>query len=385
MTTLPPPNAAPPRPLRLAINAVPLRPGGGLTVLLGLLRGLQGLKGRVSTSVVCRHKATFEQIEEAGTAGHVELVGDGRGDLAAILWQRFRLGRWAKSQQADALLSFNHHAPSVRVPQVVYHINLRRFAPLDDIGGPLEWVKEKLRDAAARRAIHDAAANVFESRYLKEQALRAFPSDRTDHDVAYIGLPDELIERSHLGTGSAVQRPDLLAITSPFPHKDNPTLIRTLAELVRRQPDVPWRLLVAGGGPGAWTDEQRLAEELGVASHVEWLGFCDQTRLDSLLRSALCLVAPSRLESFAMVALESMARRCPAIVADTAAMPESVGSAGLLARPGDAASFADAVQRIQSSPELRESLVSAGLEWISPLRWSSCGEDFGRILQRVAA
>lgn len=371
--------------MRIAINAVPLRPGGGLTVLLGLMRGLKGLETPVSISVVCRHGATRDQVLQSGDADEVKQLSLTGGEATALLWQHTRLGKWARLQEASALLSFNHHALNVACPQVVYHINLRRFVNRNDVNGPVDWLKEKLRDIAAGWAIQHAQANVFESDYLRQQALKVFPSPRADHTVSYIGLPDGLIDRAAESADLFEQRPDLLAITSPFPHKDNPTLVRTLADLVRRDPRIDWRLRVAGGGPEQWSPEQQLAQQLGVAERIEWLGFCDQARLDGLLRNSLCLIAPSRLESFAMVAVESMARRCPAIVADTAAMPESVGSAGLLATPGDPISFADAVQRLHNDPNLRSSLIESGLERIASLRWSQCGKDFGSIFQRLAA
>ena len=372
--------------MRVAINAIALRPGGGLTVLLGLMRGLQQSSGPLDIVVFCRHSATRDAIIETGSADQIESVLQDAHQLKAQLWQHFRLRRHLQRCRADVLLTFNHYLPNMPCPQVVYHINLRRFVPLNDAETSLEWVKEKIRNHAAHSALRRATANVFESNYLRDAAIRSSSTSRPDDAVSYIGLPDELVDEAPFQADKFDGRPQMLAITSPYTHKDNPVLIETLAELVRRDPNVDWRLEVAGGERAdAWRLEQSLAEQLDVANRVRWHGFCSQSKLDQLSRQSLCLLAPSRLESFALIALEAMARRCPSVVARAAAMPESVGHAALLATPGDVGEFADAVQELYHRPELRQRLVNAGLEWIQDFRWSRCGKEFYELFERIAA
>ncbi len=371
--------------MRVLFNAIPLRPGGGLTVLIGLLDGLRRLPDGFETVVICRHQATCDAVVKSGAAHRVEARLTERGDLTASLWQHTRLGTWARDNAIDALVTFNHRLRNIECPQVVYHVNLRRFAKIGDVRNPIERCKEWLRDIAAQQAIQLADVNVFESQYLREQAVLRFPTPRQDLQVSYIGLPDDLVDRAVQSEDTYQGHPDLAAITSPFSHKDNSRLVRIVHELVRREPTVPWKLNVAGGSEESWVTEKRLAADLGVSSRIQWLGFCDQATLDRLLRRSLCLVAPSLLESFAMVAVEAMARRCPPVVANTAAMPESVGNAGLLAQPGDEADFAQAVIRLYRNPELRDALVRAGIDRVRLLRWSRCGQDFGGYLRGIAA
>jgi len=401
------------RSVHLAINAIPLRPGGGLTVILGLLTGLRETHMPLKITVFARHPETVRAIRESNKADHVEVILAGAGAARSTFWQNWRFGKVLQQHRVDVLLGINHHLKSVHCPQIVYHLNLRRFIKLEDVASPLETLRETFRNIASKRALQSADVNVFESEYLRSRAFATYPhiQDKSLSQnpaggcqrarnralrngfgtcsksvVSYIGLPDEVVERSQGTSAQYAGNPSLLAVTSPFAHKDNPTLLRTMAELIRREPEVDWSLRVAGGGNSAdWQKFLALASELGVLERVNMLGFCPHDKLDHLLRSSLCLIAPSVMESFAMVALEAMARRCPAIVANTTAMPESVGDAAILTTPRSPEAFADAVQKVYHETEFREQLIQRGLAWIQGFRWSRCGQDFAQIIERLVA
>ena len=376
--------------MHIVINAIPIRPGGGLTVVRGLAHSLAQVRPQCKISVLVAHAPTRDALavlaKQSGNI-HIDFVLTPGGGAAAFAWQRWRLAADLRRRRADALIAFNHYLGPTPCPQIIYHLNLCRFLKSFRCAGWRERFKEAVRNRAARRALDCADANVFESHYLKHAAETAVGRAVRAAHIAYIGLPDELI-------GHAQNRDDrvtpqsfrIVAITSPQPHKDNPTLIRMLAALVRRAPQRDWQLDLAGGTDAqAWQPLRAFAESLGVANRISWHGFLNQDRLTALLESALCLVSTSQLESFAMVALEAMSRGCPPIVADAAAMPESIGDAGLLARPGDAESFADAVLNLAVDSTLRANLVARGRQWIQGFCWSTCGQAFAQLIESVHA
>ena len=80
------------------------------------------------------------------------------------------------------------------------------------------------------------------------------------------GLDDAIIDEAKRMTTDFDGRPELIAIQSANPHKDNTTMIKTLAELARRAPDVDWHLSVAGStGRASWDGVRQLAADLNVA------------------------------------------------------------------------------------------------------------------------
>ena len=370
-------------PIHLVINAMSTRPGGGLTVLLGLIKGLQNQQVcEVRTTVVCSADGTREGVEEQGIA-EVQQPLQNAGGIKRQLWVTRKMGKYLRSISPDVFLSINQFVPSVSCPQVVYHINLLRFMPVDKNASLKTKVFEHLRNYSAKQALKKCQANVFESAYIQQCAEKVYDSGNPNDCVIYIGLPDSLA--SATSTGQAEFDPaQICSITNGNPHKDNTTLMKTMAELVEARPDVDWKLKIAGGlYPELWEPYKRLATDLGVLDRIQWVGFMNQDQLGEMLRSSLCLVATSRVESFCMVALESMARGCPPIVADCAAMPESVGEAALLAQPGDAKGFANSVIKFHDEPSFRKDLVERGFEHVRKFRWDVCGQQFAGVISVV--
>ena len=370
--------------MRIAFNAVPVRPGGGLTVLLGLLHGLAKLRTESEFIVFCSASDTLDVLRKSQVSADIVQVVPDATNGQCYLWQNFRLGRELDQHNVDVLLTFNHFLQNVRCKQVVYHLNIRRFSKEFRDKRLTSVVRETLRDLAARRALSCADANVFESEFLRNVAEETIHGTAKSGEVIYIGLPESML--STLVSAVRVDRSRIISITSPHPHKDNETMIRTLAELVRLRPAVDWQLDVAGGHhESVWDPFRALAAEVGVRERITWHGFCEHERLDNLLRRSLCLLATSAMESFAMVPIEGMARGCPPIVANTSSMPESVGDAGVLVTPHDPVAFAAAILKFHDDHALRQSYVDAGFMHVRTFKWSKCGQRFSQLIDRICA
>lgn len=74
-------------------------------------------------------------------------------------------------------------------------------------------------------------------------------------------------------------------------------------------------LIFAGEGPLRGRLELE-AERLGIASHVRFLGFVNQSHLPAVYASANLMVLPSEYEPFAVVVNEAMCCGCPVAVSD---------------------------------------------------------------------
>lgn len=363
----------------VVINALNVRPGGGLQIIGALLRMFSN-RHRYTVLWSDPASATF-LIEILADRGHVVLhdpVGDTR-NIVLFLWQMRRLGKTLRTLDADVVLSVNHHFPTKNVPQIIYHLNVLRFDRPARAFYNRGEIADRLRDWRARCALRRAQGNVFESQYLMGLAQTVEP-DTINAQIVYIGR--ETFTKPERTTRAPTAT--LLAITSPQQHKDNPTLLATLATLVHQRPEVDWRLSIAGGArSGVFDDLKTLAESLGIADRINWLGFVTHADLAEIARDCLCIVSTSRVESFCMVALEAMSWGCPAVVADATAMPESVGNAGLLARPGDAEDFAAMVLRLHDDSALRSSLIDRGYERAATMTWEAAASRFEDIIDEV--
>ncbi len=88
------------------------------------------------------------------------------------------------------------------------------------------------------------------------------------------------------------------------------------------------------------------AEKLGVADRVHLVGQLDDADLPRAYRSADVLVLPSVHEGFGIPVIEAMACGVPVVASRSAALPETVGPAGVTFVPDDADDLARQLRRV---------------------------------------
>jgi glycosyltransferase involved in cell wall biosynthesis len=189
--------------------------------------------------------------------------------------------------------------------------------------------------------------------------LRLIP-EAVDHDIFRPGDPEEAARR--LAERYGVARPFVLFVSSLWPYKNCDGLLRAFAEA---KPDLPEHQLVVVG-PGRDTayvaELHALADRLGIASDVRWVGGVPLEATVDFYRAADVFVYPSHNETFGLPILEAMACGCAVVTSDRSAMPETAAGAALLADPQDPRSIASAIVRTcEDGDQLRaRGLVRAG-------------------------
>jgi glycosyltransferase involved in cell wall biosynthesis len=161
------------------------------------------------------------------------------------------------------------------------------------------------------------------------------------------------------------QRRKLLFLSRIHPKKSLDIAIRALVHLR------DCILTVAGPGEAAYVRSlQQLAEELGVAARIQWLGAVYGEEKDSLLSTHDCMLLPTQQENFGLVQVEGLAmgmqvittfgtdiwrelRGCGAIVVERT--PQAMSEAVRVC-------LADRTDRQQRMIYQRQKL----LEWIEP-------------------
>src|SRR5581483_4474006 len=106
--------------MRLAINAIMTRPGGALTVLVGLLKAWRTLGCDFDITLLVGVPATIETIKRAKLDCRLEESPCGGTAWRRAWWQQARLGRWLRRNKIEALLTNNHYLPRLPCPQVVH-------------------------------------------------------------------------------------------------------------------------------------------------------------------------------------------------------------------------------------------------------------------------
>lgn len=130
-----------------------------------------------------------------------------------------------------------------------------------------------------------------------------------------------------------------------IPEKGLDLLFRACVKLIGR-----WTLTVVGTGP-AQEELEGLAERLGIAGRVTWLGPLPRDRVQQVWPGLDCVVLPSRtaprwVEAMPRAALEAMAHGLPVVASSTGALPEIVDAAGVVVPEEDVPALTAALQRL---------------------------------------
>ena len=136
---------------------------------------------------------------------------------------------------------------------------------------------------------------------------------------------------------------------------------KLLARALERIADVPWHLLVVGGGPARAEVEAAFAT-LVAAGRVAFLGPRSPPALHGIVGACDLFVWPALAEPLGMAMLEAQALGVPVIAGDARGVGAVVvhGAGGWLVPEGDAAAFADAVIRALADPVALAAAGAAG-------------------------
>lgn len=152
--------------------------------------------------------------------------------------------------------------------------------------------------------------------------------------------------------------PHVLAVGRLQAQKGFDLLLGAWREVVRAVPEA--RLRIVGEGPlGA--ELAALANELGVASSVEWTAPTD--RIEALYREAAVFVLSSRYEGMPLALLEAQALGVPAVAFDCPTGPrEIVGiETGIVVAAEDVSALAAGMVRLLRDPDLRARMAVAAI------------------------
>ncbi|MSZ33213.1 MAG: D-inositol-3-phosphate glycosyltransferase, partial [Actinobacteria bacterium] len=152
-----------------------------------------------------------------------------------------------------------------------------------------------------------------------------------------LGVADDTIVLLFVGRIQPLKAPDVL--------------IEAAAEILKRNPELRSRLVVAicGGPSGSGLERPdalvNLADQLGISDIVKFVPPTSRAELVKWFQAASVCVVPSYSESFGLVAIEAQACGTPVIAARVGGLPTAVrdGISGVLVDGHEPATWADQI------------------------------------------
>lgn len=221
-------------------------------------------------------------------------------------------------------------------------------------------LKRSYLRAAIPHSVRAARLVITPSEFVRRSVISTLDTDpakvvAVPHGV---NLPVAVRPRAELEVSYRIDGPVVLYPAITYPHKNHVMLVEAFQIVIASHPDA---LLVLTGGHGSVEDHvlSRI-RELGLTERVRRVGRVPAADVAGLYDLAAVVAVPSVYEGFGLPAAEAMAHGVALVAANTTALPEVVGDAGLLVDPNDAAAWAAAISSLLDDPTGRARLGAAG-------------------------
>jgi glycosyltransferase involved in cell wall biosynthesis len=281
---------------------------------------------------------------------------------------------------------------------LVYLANLQGNLPLlnwmtpkIDVFHASNMVRNPPRKARLTATIHDLTtrlmpelhtpANIqadqgFADKVLKHAAGVIAVSESTRQDaIRLLGLDPARVHAIHSGVPEVYfgaqprpsERPYVFFLGTIEPRKNLDTLLDAWQNTRLR---ADFDLVIAGAS--GWGSEKTLARLRSRPPGVRYLGYVPEDELPGLTAGATAFIYPSLYEGFGFPVAQAMAAGVPVITSNTSCLPEIAGDGALLVDPRSVAEIQAAIEKLLTSPALRQQLRAAAIAKAREYRWEVC-------------
>jgi teichuronic acid biosynthesis glycosyltransferase TuaC len=242
----------------------------------------------------------------------------------------------------------------LRIPYVVSVHGLDAFSTVQVGGRAGAWCNR-----ISQRVYRNSRRVICISEHVREEVLQPMGrSCRTS--VVHNGVDSELFSPAAEPLPEAAT---ILSVGNLIPIKGHELLIRAAATLAAEFPKLRWEIIGDGAERGRLLV---LAQELGVADKVFFLGHQSRKQVAAAMQRCTLFALPSRYEGLGCVYLEAMSCGKPVIGCREQGIAEIIhhGSNGFLVGPGNEKELALAIGFLLRDPQRRANLGAAARDTI---------------------
>ena len=242
-----------------------------------------------------------------------------------------------------------------------------------------EWVSPRLRWAknhVMKRMARHADQIVAVSHFAIDELVEYFGIARDRIQVVHGGIDEQWLiaappgpDHVTLADGRAIK--DYFLCVGTFqPRKNLDRMISAYLSLPRGVRQSHPLVIVGRAGWRCEHTVQRLNDLAARGETVHWMqNIHSRQQLRAVYDNATALAFVSLYEGFGLPVLEAFACGTPVITSTASSLPEVAGGAALLVSPHDQEEIADAMLRIATSGEIRDTLREAGHRRVPEFTW----------------
>jgi len=381
--------------MRIAINALSVQSGGGLTFLKNLLKNLLLLDQKNEYVVLTTEaKASALGLSNSGQSNLRTIIYVMRGWVVRSCWEQTVLPLLLRREGVNVLYAPGNQGPVLfPFPFVVFVQNVDPLV-LESYGTTASFrIKRRLLRMMMRASVKQAKKVVAVSAYARRLLVREFGCPFEKITVIPHGSPVDAAGCLSLGGQAPALSGRLqldgsyfLAVSNMTYNKNYETLLRALSIALPRIPE-PATLVVAGKAEEVsyYSSLEGLVRQLGLSENVHFLGGVDRKTLRVLYAGARALIFPSRVESFGLPLLEAMAFGVPVAASRIEPIVEVCGDAVLYFDPENHQEMAKSMVRILQDSRLRKTLVERGLARAKLFSWEGTARQTLQILEEAVS
>lgn len=207
-------------------------------------------------------------------------------------------------------------------------------------------------------------------------------SEYQKHQLVGLGVPADTITVLHNFTAVVDTPPEFpgdyfLFVGRILKEKGVGVLLHAYAQLGNGA--LPLKIVGTGSDMDEWF---ALADSLGIAARVEWLGYKSGYELEQLYRGSRVVINPSLLnETFGLTCLEAGAHGRPVIASRVGAFPEIIDDHinGFLVDPESVSGLAAAMRSLQQDQAAAFNMGKAG--WEKAMRFFSASHHAEQLIE----
>jgi glycosyltransferase involved in cell wall biosynthesis len=248
----------------------------------------------------------------------------------------------------------------------------------------LPWDKAVLGYSAERMIplVYYSTPFVAVSKSTKEDLMRLGIAERSIR-VIHNGIDHELFKVNEDPKSS---HPHVVYVGRIKRYKNLDQLLRAssiVANTLRKDGIEGFKLTIAGRGNHE--DLRGLAEKLGIANVVDFLGEVDDEEKVRLLQGAWVFVTASMREGWGLTTAEAMASGTPVVGYDVPGLSDSVidGKTGFLVPYGNVEEMAEKLVQVIRDERLKKELSQNAFEWSTNFDWTRTAEELVDFIESI--